>query len=80
MRPATHGAMYDTPPPSHQDKDVEVPLDSITDVMAKYLLENMLCRSPADRMALRDAAVYADQIGSEADYYGGGGAGGGSVA
>jgi hypothetical protein len=56
-----------------QDKEVEVPLDTVADVMGKYLLENMLCRNPSDRMALRDAVVYADQIGAEvsclADWY-----------
>jgi len=56
-----------------QDKEVDVPLDTVADVMGKYLLENMLCRNPSDRMALRDAVVYADQIGAEvsclADWY-----------
>ena len=51
-------------------KEFECDLDGVYDVMGKYLLENLLCLNPDDRMPSKDVALYAAQIGSDADYYG----------
>ena len=51
-------------------KEFEFDMDRVHDVMGKYLLENLLCLNPADRMPSKDVALYAAQIGEQADYYG----------
>ena len=51
-------------------KEFEVDMDRVHDVMGKYLLENLLCLHGADRMPAKDVALYAAQIGTQADYYG----------
>jgi hypothetical protein len=41
-------------------------VDRVDDVMGKYLVENLVCVDPRDRMSLRDALLYAPQIAASA--------------
>ena len=42
---------------------LEGKIDKVEDVMAKYVVENLVCLDARDRMLLRDALLYAPQMG-----------------
>ena len=48
------------------ERYLERRVDRVDDVMGKYLVENLVCIDPRDRMSLRDALLYAPQIAAAA--------------
>jgi hypothetical protein len=48
------------------ERYLERRVDRVDDVMGKYLVENLVCIDPRDRMSLRDALLYAPQIAASA--------------
>ena len=57
------GLLMKTSGKGHVHAYLEVKVDKVEDVMAKYLVENLVCLDPRDRMSLRDALLYAPQMG-----------------